>query len=423
MKAIILLLGILFITNSNAQKYDCTSKTKVYQELLEAKKFTESYTAWDEVRKNCPKENNIIYTDGVQILQYKIENASTSEEKEKLVRDVLKLYDQYYKNFPLLAADYEVKKGMTLVDNKIDSKEEIFNLLDTGFSKSAASVTSANAIYTYFVLYLEKFKSGDSKITSNSVLDKYTLVNSLLLQLQNAHPEQKEYTTAHRAINKQIKELATCENLSDFYTKNFETNKENSDWLTTALISLSGQCASKPIFLSLAERLYAIKATAQSSNFMALANVNQRKIPEAIKFYNESAELQTNPIEKAKIYYTLASGLESGDGAKSKELLNKALALDPKMGKAYLFLAQLYTNNAKECGKTGFEKKAIVYLAIETNKKAAIAEPRLKPTVDKINESLLSKSLTSAEISKEKMNGKSVTIGCWINETVAFPSK
>lgn len=423
MKAIILLLGILFITNSNGQQYDCTSKTKTYQELLEAKKFTESFEIWNDVRKNCPKENNVIYTDGVQILQYKIDNASTAEEKEKLVRDVLKLYDQYYKNFPLLAADYEVSKGMTLVDNKIDSKEEIFNLLDTGFSKAAASVTSANAIYTYFVLYLEKFKLGDTKITSNSVLDKYTLVNSLLLQLQNAHPEQKEYTTAHRAINKQIKELATCENLSDFYNKNFEANKENSEWLTAALINLSGQCASKPIFLSLAERLYSIKTTAESANFMALANINQRKIPEAIKFYNESAELQTNPIEKAKIYYTLASGLESGDPSKSKELLNKALALDPKMGKAYLFLAQLYTNNAADCGKTNFEKKAIVYLAIETNKKAAIAEPRLKPTADKINEGLTSKSLTPAEISKEKKNGKSLTIGCWINETITFPAK
>ena len=191
----------------------------------------------------------------------------------------------------------------------------------------------------------------------------------------------------------------------------------------SALINLSGQCASKPIFYTLAEKLYSTKATAQSANFMALANVNLKKFPEAKKFYIESAELQNNPIEKAKIYYTLATGLESGDASKSKELLNKALALDPKMGKAYLFLAQLYTNNAAECGKTNFEKKAIVYLAIEINKKAAIAEPRLKPTADKLNEGLTSKSLTSAEISKEKMNGKSITVGCWINETITFPSK
>ena len=46
MKAIIFILGILFITNSNAQKFDCTSKTAVYQELLKAGKTAESFDTW-----------------------------------------------------------------------------------------------------------------------------------------------------------------------------------------------------------------------------------------------------------------------------------------------------------------------------------------------------------------------------------------
>ena len=164
-------------------------------------------------------------------------------------------------------------------------------------------------------------------------------------------------------------------------------------------------------------------ATSESANFMALANLKQRKFTEAIKFYTESAELQMNPQEKAKTYYMLATGLLAGDLPKSKEYLNKTLASDPKMGKAYIFLAQLYANGAKECGKTDFEKKAIVYLAIQTVKKAGVAEPRLKPTADKMAEDFAAQSLTAAEISSAKMNGKSITIGCWINENVTFPAK
>ena len=217
--------------------------------------------------------------------------------------------------------------------------------------------------------------------------------------------------------------MATCENLADFYTKNLDANKDNSDWLTSALISLSEKCSTKPIFNTLAERLYSIKATAQSANFMAISNLKQRKFPDAIKFYSESAELQTNPTEKAKIYYTLATGLLAGDLSKSKETLNKALTSDPKMGKAYLFLSQLYANNANDCGKTDFEKKAIYYLASETANKAAIAEPRLKPTSDKMAADFAKLSLTTDEIAKAKMTGKSIIIGCWINETVTFPSK
>ena len=423
MKAIIFILSIFFITNSNAQKFDCTSKTTEYQAFFKANKIAESYDVWNNVIKNCPKENEVVYTDGIQILQYKIDNAASAEEKEKLVRDVLKLYDQYNKNFPLSTPDFEVNKAMTLVSNKIDAKEEIFNLLDSGFAKASKNVTDVNAIYTYFSIYCERFNNGDKKITANSVLEKYTLVNSLLNELQASKPESKEYKTAQRAIDNLIKDVATCENLEAFYAKNYSENQENTDWITSALLSLSGKCSNKPIFNTLSEKLYSLKVTAQSANFMALGNLKQRKFPEAIKFYYESAELQTNPIEKAKIYYTLATGLLANDLPKSKEYLNKAVASDPKMGKAYLFLAQLYANSANDCGKTDFEKKAVYYLAIQTAKKAAIAEPRLKPTSDKVAKDFEAKSVTAAEISKAKMNGKSLTIGCWINETITFPAK
>lgn len=432
MKAIIFILGVMYITNSNAQKFDCPSKMTEYQELFKAKKIAESFDTWTAVSKNCPKENEAVYKDGIEIIQYKIDNAASAEEKEKLVRDVLKLYDQYNKHFPLTTTDFEVNKAMTLVANKIDAKEEIFTLLDRGFSKASNKVTSANAIFTYFSMYCEKFNNGDKSITSNLVLEKYTLVNSLLNQLQAAKPDSNEseqakqnsdYKTAQTAINKLIKDLATCENLDAFYTKNYTDNQENGDWITSALLSLSGKCSAKPIFNTLAEKLYAMKVTAQSANFMALANLQQRKFPEAIKFYNESAELQTNPIEKAKIYYTLATGLLANDLPKSKEYLKKALSSDPKMGKAYLFLAQLYSNSANDCGKTDFEKKAVYYLAIQTAQKAGVAEPRLKPTADKAAKDYEAKSLTADEIYKAKMNGKLVTIGCWINETITFPAK
>ena len=108
---------------------------------------------------------------------------------------------------------------------------------------------------------------------------------------------------------------------------------------------------------------------------------------------------------------------------KSKEYLQKALLADPTMGKAYLFLAQLYSNGAKDCGATDFEKKAVYYLAIETAQKATLTDPRLKPTVEKLTSNFTQNSLSSSDISKAKMNGKTHTIGCWINETVTFPVK
>ncbi|MGC4040448.1 MAG: hypothetical protein QM710_06600 [Flavobacterium sp.] len=422
MRAIIFILGLLFVTNSNAQKFDCSSKTSEYQELLKGQKFDESFEIWKDVRKNCPKENEAVYTDGIQILQYKIDTAG-ADEKEKAVRELMKLYDQYYKNFPASVPHYEVEKAVVLIDSRIEAKEEIFSLLDSGFSKASQSVTNANAIYTYFNLYIEKFASGDKKITANDVLEKYSSLNGLLNKLKESTTKNSDYKTAQHGIDMLIKDIATCDNLSDYYTKNLESNKDNAEWLTSALVSLSGKCGTKPIFLTLAERLHAIKPSSLSANFIAMAFTKQRKFEEAAKFYNQAIDLQTDPLEKAQLYYTFATGVLASDFAKSKEYINKALATDPKMGKAYLYLGQLYANNAKSCGSTDFERKAVMNLAIQTVLKATTAEPKLKPTADKMAADYTKNALTPSEISKAKMNGKSLTIGCWINETITFPNK
>jgi hypothetical protein len=424
MKAIFSLIGILFFVNASAQKFDCSSKVKEYQALFQDKKVAESFAIWTEVSKNCPKQSETIYTDGIEILQFRIDNATSPEEKEKLVRDMLKLYDQYNKNFPLATPDFEIKKAMVLFDNKIEAKTEIFNLLDSGFAKAASSVTDANTIYTYFSLYHEKYLTDKTKVTSDMVLDKYMQANTLLLQLETTKPEKSvEYKTALKGIRSLTKELTNCDNLSTYYEKNFEPNKANADWLTAALNNLTIKCGGEPIYNAIADANYKLKPTSKSAYYMAVTCIKQRRFPEAIQFFTEAEALETNPVEKAKLDYSLATGLLSKEKDKSKALLIKAYTLDPKMGKAYLFLAEMYSNSAEECGKTDFEKKAIYHLALETIKKASVAEPRLKPTVDRMVEKFATKTLTDKDISDAKMNGKFLTIGCWINETISFPKK
>lgn len=424
MKAIFSLISILFFINTNAQKFDCSSKVKEYQELFQAKKVPEAFAIWADVSKNCPKQSETIYTDGIEILQYKVDNAASPEEKEKLVRDVLKLYDQYNRNFPLITPDFEVKKAMTLYDNKIGTNEEIFSLLDSGFAKAASSVTDANTIATYFNLYYEKYVADKTKVTSDMVLDKYMQANTLLLQLDTTKPEKSvEYKTALKGIRSLVKELTTCDNLSTYYEKNFEANKEKADWLTAALNNLTLKCGGEPIYNAIADANYKLKPTTKSAYFMGITCLKQRRFPEAIQFFTEAEALETIPAEKAKLNYSLATGLLSKEKEKSKTLLVKAYTQDPTMGKAYLFLAEMYSNSAEECGKTDFEKKAIYYLALETMKKGSIVEPRLKPTADRMVEKFASKTLTDKEISDKKMNGKSLKIDCWINETITFPKK
>jgi hypothetical protein len=410
--------------SSTAQKFDCESNTKAYQDLLKANKTAEAYNDWNEVRKNCPKENEAIYKDGITILEFKIDNETTTEGIEKWVREEMKVYDQYYANFPLAIPNYEVEKAMTLFNHKIEAKDEILRLLDSGFAKAPKSITDASAFHTYFSLYYNKAKEDSNSYTSENILDKYMQINTLLDGLIASNTgKSPDYRSAQRGIHALAKDITTCDILAVYYEKRFETNKDNPDWLTTALTNFTVKCSGLAIYNAMAESNYKLKATTKSAYYLANACLKQRRFPEAVKYFTEAEALETNPLEKAKLDYSLATGLLSNDKAKAKELLLKTITLDPKMGRAYLFLAELYSNSAEECGQTPFQKKAIYYLAQETIKKAAIAEPILKTTAQKMTENLAAKALSAADITKEKMNGKSTKIGCWINETVTFPSK
>ena len=56
---------------SDIEKFDCSSTITTYQESFKLKNISEAFSIWSDVRKNCSKQSEIVYTDGIQILQYK----------------------------------------------------------------------------------------------------------------------------------------------------------------------------------------------------------------------------------------------------------------------------------------------------------------------------------------------------------------
>lgn len=424
MKALFSFVGVLLVFQLHAQKVDCSLKVKEYQSLIHESKWNEAYTAWNVVRNNCPKENESLYTEGLQILNYKIDNESNPEAKELAVRDALKLYDQYAINYPLAIPNYQALKAMLLVSNKMGTPEEIFSLLDSCWIKNTTTITDALTIYTYFNLYYQKYNTDSKVVNAAMLLDKYMHITLVLNTLETTNPVQiNEYEAAERNCHNLVKELLTCDFLSEYFEKNFAEQKENADWLSSALSTFTVKCGGLPLYYALAEANYKAKRTTKSAYYFGIANTKIRKFDEAIQYFIEAEELETNPVEKAKLDYSLATGLLSSDKSKAKALVIKAATLDTKMGKAYIYLAELYANSAEECGTNDIEKKTIYYLAAETLKKAVTMEPRLKITAEKMAEKYTAKILTEKEITSKKLNGKTIKIGCWINDSITFPAK
>jgi len=99
---LILLCTIFFASlqiNAQSDK-DCLERLSTYSELTKSKNHEEAYSHLQYLRKECPAIHKAVYLYGVKTLNYKIDNASNEEEKQKYESDLILLYDQYDTNFP-----------------------------------------------------------------------------------------------------------------------------------------------------------------------------------------------------------------------------------------------------------------------------------------------------------------------------------
>ena len=418
------LLFIGFSWTFYAQTIDCNQQINEYQTLFQAKKFDLAYLSWLHAKSTCAPLQEAIYNDGIQILQSNIKITKLDSQKESLLRDALKLYDEFHKKFPLLTADFQSKKAMLIFNNSVRADQQIdemYSLLEQAFTSAPYSVTDINAINLYFDLYCKKIKNKE--IASTNATEKYVLLLNCISKLQeNDSKNNKAYQQLTTNINSLAKKTLSVDNLVQYYQSNLNAYQSNKTWLESGLTSLAVKCSTQPIFYEMAKALYQVEINPQSASFMGLACFKQKKIKEAIPFYEQAISLENNPKEKAKTCFTLASLLGNNDQINARDYYQKALQWDPKMTKVYLAIAQLYINS-KDCATTDFDKKAIVYLALQTANKQLVVDSKSNTSLDKFITKYTVDSLTLKDISKARLNGKNYTVTCWINETFQFPEK
>ncbi|HEX8270765.1 MAG TPA: hypothetical protein VF581_12805 [Flavobacterium sp.] len=402
----------------------CRNKMTQMDSLVQAGDYKGALQPLTEVQKECPGLSETIYSKGESVLQYAVDN-STAENKESNVRALLTFYDQYDKYFPANTAGNTSKKAIALYSSNLGTPEEIYALLDKAFTSEIREFTDATALYTYFELFYNRMKAQE-KMQPEQIFAKQDAIDSHIEMLSHnvSGNTLKSYDRVGKSINKLIQGTSTCENLIPYYEKTYDAKATDAIWLENAASRLAAKrCMSAPIFQKIAAASHALQPTARSAYTMATASLKAGDRNKAAEYFDQSAGLSKEASEKARLYYTIASNVFGATNkSKAKEYAKKALAVQPSMGKAYMFLAQLYANSGNECGATPFEQKAIYWLAAETARKAGEVEPNLKTTgSEKVAADYLKKAPTEAEVKEMKLGGKKITFNCWINESVVVP--
>lgn len=446
---LITMLTNMFVFTAVAQTDKCEEQFKVYEEKVKARSYTDAENLLVALKKDCPKYDTKIYTHGEVIYKYKLEASRTPEDKQASIDSLMVLYADYEKSFP--GNGSVIRKALLLKEQELADDAEVYKILDSFFTTHKKKFVDYDALQIYFTLYLKQYESKDKVISQKEFVEKYAAIAAQVAFAQNKFAAEKaallEKQETQMLTDEEKRLLAdadpaidaldavadninimaskhfSCEILSEYYSKIYVDHKEDAEWLgAVADVMYSNKCYDNDVLYDIAVAAHKMRPTAQSTYRLGKIELKRGNVKEAVYYFEKSAEMETDKRQQADLYYEIASVYRNIDKASAKNYALKAAEANPKFGKPYLMLAEMYSSVTGECGLNDFQRKALLFLSIETIKKAEAAEPKYKPTVAALTERY-SKELPSKSEAKDAgyRKGDEVVYKCWINETVKLP--
>ena len=456
-KIFVFWIGFMIILPVSAQNSEeCLQDLSIFAEYAKVKNYDEAYGPWLKVREACPSLNVAIFSYGERILKDRIKKA-TPETRDAETADLIKLYDQWLENFPTrrnvsVSGDIISSKAQAMLDYKTADKMEVYKTFDLAYQTDAKSFSNPKELYNYFKTLYDLYKEGNQGVTMEQLFNKYEEVSekfeiesiNLAKKLDVILKKQEEgtplssrevrskrvYGINSNAIGTFLSNLdaiiskeATCVNLVPLYKRNFEEFKSDAVWLKRAASRMdSKECSDDPFFVTLVEALHTLDPSADSAYYLGILKDKAGDSQEALKYYEESISLQTDPYKKAKILYKIAIKFKSaGRKSSARSYALKALRFQPSMGRAYLMISNLYAGSANDCGETQFNKRAVYWLAAQMAFKAGEVDASIKKLALKTARSYEGRAPSKTEIFTEGNQGATIEFDCWIKSSVKVP--
>ena len=405
----------------------CLVNNSLYREYYKQKNYEDALFPWRWTFINCPKLNRNIYKNGPVII--KMQMKKRKESKLLYLDTLMMIYDQRIKYFG--NENYVLgKKGTDLLLYDKSKYKEAYLMLKQSVD-NVGNNSEANPLVSYFkaAVYMEK----NGELTSQDIIGIFAQASEIMeYNLLENKKKSKQYNQAFDKIKKLFEPYSNCDDLIALYSNKFdsETNDTNSLKRITSLLS-DNNCEETQLYYDASVRLYELLPSASSASKMGIMNIARKKYREAVNYFKEAVDTESDNDKKAKYYLGLADAYRlSGSFSQARNVIYKALELKPGWGEAYMVLGNIYISGAKSCGNS-FENSAVYWIAVDSFQKALKDDA----TKEKANKSIntYSKYFPNQRTCFENSppyntkhglpatnvisNGDVFNIGCWINKS------
>ncbi len=441
---------VLSTANVSAQATDCATTASIAYEHAKVKNYASAEEPLWKVRKECPTYSVATYQFGQKLLASKYKK-SAEAQKVAVANEQIALWKERFKYFPgkTKIGDMHSDIGQLMYDNKIGTIDEQFGQFDKAWTEDKANIRNPKKVYTYFYLLVDLHGQGKKELQ-----DVFDLYDEVIVKIEDeesakaktiseltekeeggtvlSSKEKKKlvrygkilsnYSKVKAGVNQKLGALADCKNLIPLYNGQFEGKKTDVSWLKGAAGRMSAKdCTDDPLFFKMVEALHKAEPSAKSAYYLGILALKDKKTTTALKYYNQSAELETRASDKAKVYFKIGEIMKKqGSKSKARSYYRKALKQKPSMGVCYLRIASMVAGSANGCGADVFSKRAVYWLAENYARRAGKVDPSLKSTAAKTAANYKAKAPSKTDIFNNP-GITSVKIGCWIGQTVRVP--
>lgn len=438
--AVTLLMSISAIAqtpaNADNDSIQCRRNTAFAKTYAKSGNYDDAYDFWKKAYGICPDSSKDIYILGALILNWKIENAKTDEDKQKYFDELMSMYDdriKYFGNDDRTGIDYILgNKASDYIKYKQNKAD--FNLLYDWLKpvvNEKKSSTDAVALSIY--LYSSMKKMMEKPEHKEQYIADYVMVSGFFDEaIRTATEAGDENTAEFYKENKMSTDThfaasgaADCETVAKIFGPKLDDNKDNKDYLEMIMkLLVSLKCNDNPVYYKAAEYNYAITPSVSGAVGIARQAFSKKDYDKANKFYEEAIKLSTKPEERSEVYYNMATmAYEQKQFGRARQFCMKSMEERPNFGTPMLLIATMYAATAPSIYPSDPVMQQIVYcLVVDKAMRAKSIDPSISDDANKLI-GMYSRYFPRKEdvfLHPDLTEGQSFTVGGWIGETTTI---
>ncbi|MEE9439318.1 MAG: hypothetical protein V3V14_09990 [Saprospiraceae bacterium] len=440
--------------NDSAQKDEAENAHTIYRQALKGKDYALAFEHWQIAYGIAPSadgKRDYHFTDGAILFLEKFKTETDETKKAEYKKKGLSLIDDAiacYKSNGITRSKCNGEQAC--IDKRIGylagrKAYDMFYTYNTPYSQTLAALEmavdkSGNDIeyivfdpYAAIVVY--EFEKGNmDKVKARGLYEK---LNELAnYNIENNAKLAEYYKQAKSAMNSKFKKIEDgifdCDYFVAKLKPQYEADPDNKEIWKGIIAKLKKQnCPSSNSFLTEIESKYKSWAAAtnasrqaefEASNPALLAKkaYDSGDFTGAAAKYQEAINAEADPNKKATYLFSLASiqfrKLKKYSAARNTA--REAAKNKPNWGRPFMLIGDMYGSSARSCGKSWDQRLAIL-AAMDKYRHAKSIDPSVAETANK----RLAKYAKSMPIREDGFQrgvkeGTSVTVGCWIGESV-----